>query len=256
MNQLISFNFNQIEVRTSRTETGEPLFCLADICKCLELTNPSMIASQICEEFGCPKLNLGHIFDAFNREQEANFITEPQLYFVMMRSRSEHAREFRQWVCNEVLPSIRKTGSYSTQSTDKNETERLMSRAKFLLEAGGISGNQLMLALDKLHKNKTGESLLALTGTQLIAPQNEHLYNPTELGAMLTPKMKGADVNKKLKALGLQFDTRDSKNRIQWNPTPAGIKAGGVMLDVGKAHSTGKPIRHLHWTLSILEYLK
>lgn len=45
---------------------------------------------------------------------QATFITEPQLYFVLMRSRSEQARPFRQWVVNEVLPSIRKTGAYST----------------------------------------------------------------------------------------------------------------------------------------------
>lgn len=40
-------------------------------------------------------------------------ITEPQLYFVMMRSNSKVAREFRQWICNEVLPSIRQTGTYA-----------------------------------------------------------------------------------------------------------------------------------------------
>ena len=43
----------------------------------------------------------------------ATFVTEPQLYFVIMRSRAARAREFRQWICNDVLPAIRKTGTYS-----------------------------------------------------------------------------------------------------------------------------------------------
>lgn len=44
--------------------------------------------------------------------QKMLFITEPQLYFVMFRGRSDMAKAFSMWVCNEVLPSIRKHGYY------------------------------------------------------------------------------------------------------------------------------------------------
>lgn len=46
--------------------------------------------------------------------QKMLFITEPQLYFVMFRGRSDMAKAFSMWVCNEVLPSIRKHGYYHT----------------------------------------------------------------------------------------------------------------------------------------------
>lgn len=47
--------------------------------------------------------------------QKMLFITEPQLYFVMFRGRSDMAKAFSLWVCNEVLPSIRKYGYYRTE---------------------------------------------------------------------------------------------------------------------------------------------
>ena len=117
MTELTTFHYHDAAVRTQRDDSGEPLFCLADVCKVLELTNPSVVACQIREEFGCPKLNLAHLTDALDRDQEATFLTEPQLYFVMMRSRSEQAKPFRQWVVSEVLPAIRKTGRYEVTSS-------------------------------------------------------------------------------------------------------------------------------------------
>lgn len=61
MNDLIAYSFKDQVLRTQYTEEGEPLFCLADICEVLELTNPSAVATSIKEEFGCPKFNLGHL---------------------------------------------------------------------------------------------------------------------------------------------------------------------------------------------------
>ena len=88
------------------------LVCLADVCASLQLTNANNIVNQIKEEFSIPMLNIGMVTRPDGSRIEVNFITEPQLYFVMMRSRAKVAREFRQWICNEVLPSIRAQGAY------------------------------------------------------------------------------------------------------------------------------------------------
>ena len=87
MTELTTFHYHDVAVRTQRDDSGEPLFCLADVCKVLELNGTENTARQLKEEFGCPVLNTGHLTDDLGRVQNATFITEPQLYFVMYRSR-------------------------------------------------------------------------------------------------------------------------------------------------------------------------
>lgn len=110
---LTSYNFHDSNIRVEQNDKGEVLFCLADVCASLQLTNANNIVNQIKEEFSIPMLNIGMVTRPDGSRIEVNFITEPQLYFVMMRSRAKVAREFRQWICNEVLPSIRKNGSFN-----------------------------------------------------------------------------------------------------------------------------------------------
>ena len=96
------------EVRTV-TVNDEPMFCLTDICKALEIKNATDVAKRLDEDERT-RLNLG-------RQGETNFITESGLYAVILRSDKPNARKFRKWVTSEVLPSIRKTGSYNKPMT-------------------------------------------------------------------------------------------------------------------------------------------
>lgn len=105
MNELKIFESQEFgQVRTV-VLNGESMFCLMDICKALEISNPTMTASRL-EEDEVTKLDLG------GRVGETNFITESGLYAVILRSDKPKAREFRKWVTSEVLPSIRQTGIY------------------------------------------------------------------------------------------------------------------------------------------------
>ena len=109
------FKNDNFEIRVAVGEAGDPLFCLADVCRVLEIQNVTDVKNAIKREFD-DGLDLTYpIFDSLGREQNATFITEPQLYFVLMRSDKPNARSFRKWVNVEVLPSIRKHGSYLTQ---------------------------------------------------------------------------------------------------------------------------------------------
>ena len=69
-------------------------------------------------------------------------ITEPQLYFVMMRSNSKVAREFRQWICNEVLPSIRQTGTYSEKKAISKSSWYVREIAEQFIKYG-VADNDL-----------------------------------------------------------------------------------------------------------------
>lgn len=75
---LVKYTFKGVEVRTQRDASGEPLFCLSDVCKVLGLSNPSKVASQVCEEFELPNLKLGS-FDTGFGVKEFHMVSEPQL---------------------------------------------------------------------------------------------------------------------------------------------------------------------------------
>lgn len=123
-------NENLGEVRVIFID-NEPLFCLSDICKALALTNTAMVANAIKSEFEGCKLDL-YPFETAGGTQKLTFITEPQLYYVMNTSRSAKAKPFRMWVNKEVLPSIRKTGTYSQKPL--SQIEILQSSIAILAE--------------------------------------------------------------------------------------------------------------------------
>jgi hypothetical protein len=106
------FKNENFEVRVAVDENNEPLFCLSDVCKVLELTTPAKVVDAIKSEFELGELN-SYSFDTGYGVKEFTMITESQLYFVLMRSNKPNAKPFRMFVNKEVLPSIRKTGSYT-----------------------------------------------------------------------------------------------------------------------------------------------
>ena len=119
---LTSYNFHNSDIRVVQNDKGEVLFCLADVCASLNLAQSNKTANQIKEEFGGTELNSAPL-KTKGGVQQCTMITEPQLYFVMMRSNSKVAREFRQWICNEVLPSIRAQGAYVANKTHVDDHE-------------------------------------------------------------------------------------------------------------------------------------
>jgi prophage antirepressor-like protein len=86
-----------------------PYFSLSDICKILGMTNPSHAINYIKKDY----IRTTYIIDSMKRRQEIYIINEYGLYELLFKSRKEEAGKFREWVFEEVLPSIRKTGKYS-----------------------------------------------------------------------------------------------------------------------------------------------
>ena len=119
---LTSYNFHNSDIRVEQNDKGEVLFCLKDVCSTLQLSNINHVINQLKEEFEGVTLNVTPL-KTNGGIQNVTFITEPQLYFVMMRSRAKVAREFRQWICNEVLPSIRAQGAYVANKTHVDDHE-------------------------------------------------------------------------------------------------------------------------------------
>ena len=146
---LTSYNFHNSDIRVVQNDKGEVLFCLADVCASLNLSQSNKTANQIKEEFGGTELNSAPL-KTKGGVQQFTMITEPQLYFVMMRSNSKIAREFRQWICNEVLPEIRKRGTYVAKSENKEPATKkwYVEQLTALFESYGVNCEVLARALD------------------------------------------------------------------------------------------------------------
>lgn len=107
------------EIRTI-TKDNEPMFCLADVCKALEISNVSQLKTRLKEDGVITNevgVQTGVKADGTPAIQKVrmNFINESNLYKTIFQSRKESAERFTEWVTSEVLPSIRKTGSYQKQ---------------------------------------------------------------------------------------------------------------------------------------------
>ncbi len=107
------------QVRIQMDASCEPLFCANDICAALGFSNSRDAVSNHVDSDDVAKCD---IIDNLGRTQKTTFINESGLYSLIFGSKLEKAREFKKWVTSEVLPSIRKTGSYSVKTEDVNQT--------------------------------------------------------------------------------------------------------------------------------------
>lgn len=120
MNDLQIFNNEEFgEVRTA-VVNDEPMFCLADICRVLEIKNVSDCKSRLRQKAIVTTDTLTN-----GGKQKMIFIDESNLYKTIFQSRKESAERFTEWVTSEVLPSIRKTGSYSKPLTTSEQIRLL-----------------------------------------------------------------------------------------------------------------------------------
>lgn len=105
MSNIAIFNFENHQVRTAIKNGNEPYFCLADVAEILTIRNARQLP---LDKKGMVKIAT----KTTSGTQDITFINEPNLYRVIFRSNKAEARQFQDWVFNEVLPSIRKTGTY------------------------------------------------------------------------------------------------------------------------------------------------
>lgn len=134
MNKTISFMFQNQAIEAFIDDDGMPWFLANDVCKALGHKNPHEAIRKLVSDKG----------DLTKREVRSggqmrlmNFINETAMYELTFGSRLAKARHFRRWVTKEVLPAIRKTGTYTMPTAqpptkdsrvDKLELELLKAR--------------------------------------------------------------------------------------------------------------------------------
>lgn len=155
--------FNSTEFGDIRTVTidNEPMFCLSDVCKALGLTQPSKVKDRLNAKgvSSIPTLTAGG-------EQKLLYINESNLYKTIFQSRKESAERFTDWVTSEVLPEIRKTGSYQKPMTTDQKIQ--------LLAQGNVELTEKIDKVDKdLQEFKADMPLLALECQRITRAKNQ-----------------------------------------------------------------------------------
>lgn len=185
MNELQIFNYQSNEVRTIM-RNGEPWFCLADVCRVLDLSSPHKVAERLDpDELTGIKIRSG------GQTREMTFINESGLYNVILRSDKPEAKPFRKWVTSEVLPSIRKTGAYNANALPANDTKAALAEAKLNNSRARLASVWVKLAnMNPIPEYKqicASHASAVLAGHEVIPlPEaKEHTYSAEEVGLML-----------------------------------------------------------------------
>lgn len=117
MNELKVFTNEKCgEIRAMKRD-GEAWFVAVDVCKALEIGNPSQAVKRLDEDERCTLIS--------NEGRQMNIVSESGLYSLVLSSRKKEAKIFKRWITHEVLPEIRKTGGYNSQQSDEYKQKRL-----------------------------------------------------------------------------------------------------------------------------------
>lgn len=263
MNEVQIFKSEQFgEIRTAGT-SDNPLFCLSDICKVLELDQPSRVKSRL-NMAGVTSIKVGVQTGTKKdgtpsiQEMDVTFINETNLYKVIMRSDKPQAEPFQDWVCGEVLPEIRKNGGY--------------------INANGMSDDEIMAkALEIAHKTIERKALenkelkkenvrLENENVQLAIENQELRHDKNYLDLIMRSKalltisqiaqdygMSGKAMNKQLAAMGIQYSCNGQW--ILYARYKDCCYVSSRSIDITRADGRPDVVLHTEWTQTGRKFL-
>lgn len=248
MTALIPFHFEGRSVRVVKID-GEPWFVGKDVAEAIGYADTTNAIKQHCK--GVAK---HHPLATAGGMQEVRVLSEPDVLRLIVKSGLPAADKFERLVFEEILPTIRKTGSYSIRPTQPTEVAAQAARlfppffriARLIgcdKPAAAISANQAVQTV-------AGTNILALMGRTHIKAENQgaQYYTPTELcrrAGVSAPKF-----NQLLANAG--FQVRLGK---KWDVTDAGRPYARI-YDTGKKHNSGAPVQQVKWAASVVDVIR
>ena len=118
--QMFKFD-NKQDIRVVHGQEGDIWFVASDVCKALDISNVSDAVGRLDED---ERDNIATI-DVMGRSTSLVSISESGLYSLVLTSRKAEAQPFKRWVTHDVIPTIRKTGSYAIQVKPKSELDMI-----------------------------------------------------------------------------------------------------------------------------------
>ena len=209
--------FNSTEfgtVRTVQTDDGKILFCGSDVAKALGYNNAPDAISKHCKKDGIAKCDS---VDSLGRKNTLSFITEGNVYRLITHSRLPEAERFETWVFDEVLPTIRRHGTYSVTkvrispdfpiqfATISYDGKKVLTTSQ-LAQAYGTTVRAISQSFNRSKEHFIeGTHFYRLTGEELrtfknnpknvgiVSRQTSILYIWTEAGSLLHTKNLNTD---------------------------------------------------------------
>ncbi len=228
--QLAPFDFEGRQVRIVKDAQGEPWFVAADVLSTISLDRKAL------ERLDDDEKGVNSIHTP-GGVQEMTTVNEPGLYALVLGSRKAEAKRFKRWVTHEVLPAIRKTGSYAVPAiaalpapTQDRVTSLLLIGEAVAKVPGVKAGIAMAATLTCIHEN-TGLAIETLRRALPAANEPICSLNATQLGKLVGLSAK--TTNLRLANLGLQV----RNERDEWELTEVGEAWAEAMPYSRNGHS-------------------
>jgi prophage antirepressor-like protein/DNA-binding CsgD family transcriptional regulator len=168
--ELTPFEFRAHQLRVQTDEQGNPWFCAKDACDILGYVNSRDAVKKHCKEGGVANRYIPELSNTYT------LISEGNLYRLIIKSNKPEAEPFEAWVCDEVLPTIRKTGVYDARPATCLTLDQL---AALLNQPVVITGWE---ALSLLRKQKAEAEGREINGPKLTPEERARVLAMREAG--------------------------------------------------------------------------
>ena len=228
---IVAFNFESSNVRVVVGENGEPVFVAADVLSTLSLDRKAL------ERLDDDEKGVNSIHTP-GGPQEMTVVNESGLFTLVLGSRKPEAKRFKRWVTHEVLPSIRRTGSYVSAASvvplptmTQDRVSAILSIGEAITRVPGVKPGIAMAATLTVIYENTGLSVESLR--KVLPPANDPIcsLNPTQLGERVG--MSARAINTRFQSLGVQF----KNDRDEWELTESGNRWAEALPFSRNGHS-------------------
>lgn len=261
MTTLTAFNFNNNQVRVLMID-GEPWFVAKDVAEIFDYADLSKMLNLVDTEdkdvINPKKLDSAKMAESFSSNTfKVSIINESGLYACIFGSHKPQAKEFKRWVTSQVLPAIRKSGTYSTL-TSIPQVQEIGSAIDVVFACtaidsrliAGVKANQIAKSYPAL------ASAMEESKTLLGIPVEKELVRPTQLAELYAQKtgleISARRMNLLLMEKGMQTKNTSSSSPL-WLPTEEGKEYSQIVLDTAKGHN--KTVQSLQWYPSVVDVI-
>lgn len=245
------FDFKGTQVRTAQNDKGEPMFIAKDVCEVLGISDHRQAVDALDDD----EKGTGYNVPTPSGPQNMTAVTESGLYTLIFKSRKAEAKSFRKWITAEVIPAIRKTGSYTAQAGRRAIAPAMSDKTRAILAIArdlprifpgvrrDILAVQTLRAIEENGELKTDALRLALP-----APKDEEIekLNATQVGALCG--LSAREANKRLCAISFQKPVA----RGGYEVVGEGLNHGAMYPFERNGHTGHQPL----WKASVAEFLR